>query len=326
MEYIHPGYSPELEETHSKPTDYEFLGASKIPQEVLVEDGDWSPYLPKLEVQKNNQFDSYSCTNFANNNASEMIHIKRYGEEVNYSERFSAVVSGTQPGRGNSHANVAECRRKKGSVLESECPFTENMTQSQYFAKVSDDLLAKGLKWVESYEYGYEKVAMSNFKESLKYSPLQVAVDSRTNKTANFQAPDHSVVIYGFKNNKWLVFDSYMNRQVEYDANYPFSSAIRIHYKKIITINFENMSLQLIKGDQKPEIYLADYNGVKHHIDSPESLEKLFGKKAWDKFITKPQAEVDKMPTGTTITTKGTSLIEALKVLIQTFGKKGKTK
>ncbi len=328
MEYIHPGYLPELEEVHKKPTDYEFLGA-KLPQEVLCEDGDWSLFLPKLEIQKNKYFDTYSCTNFANNNCSEAIHLKRYGEEIDYSERYSAVISGTIPNRGNSHVNVAESRRKKGSVLEVECPFTDEMTSSQYFSKVSDELLAKGLKWVESYEYGYEKIpSINDFQEALKYSPLQVAVDSHTNKRYNWNRADHSVMLYKWDKSKkkWLIFDSYLNRFQEYDVDYPFSSALRFHYKKIIKIKYEDMSLELIKGDAKPEVYLLDYEGIKHHIDSPESLEKLFSKKAWEKFITKPQAEVDAMPTGTSLTTKGISLVEALKVLIQTFGKKGKTK
>jgi len=319
--YKNPGFNPSLQEEHQHEDD--FVLGSKLPSEVLVENGDWRPYYPKLEVQRNNHFDTYSCVSFANCNASEMMHKVRYGEDMDYSDRFMSVISNTRPGVGNSHKNVAETRRKKGSVLEEVYPFTMDMTQAEFFQSVPSDVKEKGLTWVEETEYGYEKVRRNEFKEALKLSPIQVAVDSRTNKTSNFRGADHSVVLTHIDGNEVpYIFDSYLNRYETYDIDYPFSYGLRFHYKKIITLNYDSMSLELIKGDKKPEIYLLDYDGNKHHIDAPFTLEDLFGASAWYKYITKPQAEVDSMPEGIKVSTKSHNLIEGLKRLIQSFGKK----
>lgn len=319
------GFNEELELEHEHEDDY-ILGASSLPKVILVEDGDWRPFYPVLEVQSK-AFDTYSCVSFANNNITEMMHKRLYGEEINYSDRFLSVISNTRPGVGNSHKNVAESRRTKGSVTEDVYPFTDTMSQSEFFQTIPQDIKNEGLSWTLDYEYGYEKVRRDEFDEALKLSPIQVAVDSRTNKTNQVQGLDHSVVLACKTNDKYIIFDSYLNRFVEYDLDYPFSYGQRYHYKKIVNLNYKDMSMELIKGANKPEIYLVNFDGKKFHIEgeekgTPNAFEEYFGKTGYTKFIVKNQAEVDAMPEGKPISLKGNTLLDALKSLIQQFGKK----
>jgi hypothetical protein len=235
---VSKGFNAHVEEAVATEEDYVLGGVSSLPKEVLCPERIWP--LPKLEVQ-NKMFDPFACTNFANCNVRESIHLKRYGEEINNSDRYSAVISGTVPGQGNSHKNVAECTRKKWYVKEEEFPFTDSMSQEEFFIP-SPELESKAISEIPGYEYGYEKVERSDFYEALQYSPLQVAVDSRTATTSEFQSYDHSVMLYGFKDGKWLVFDSYFGRQVEYDVDYPFGFALRFHYKRITPVGDKSVN------------------------------------------------------------------------------------
>lgn len=234
MKYIHPGFHPDT----IKQKDF-ILGSvasdKRLIRETLMPSMDWTPYLPKIEQQSNNNFDSFSCTNFSNCNAAEIIHKLRYGVEVNYSDRFSAVISGTVPGHGNSHNVVAEATRKKGFVLEEVFPFTENMLMGEFFTAPGQEIFDIGLKWVSTFEYGYERVRPQDMALGIKLSPLVAAVDSRTPNTAEFDQLDHSIVISAYikERNKWKIFDSYFGREMEYDFDYPFGFIMRYHYKLV---------------------------------------------------------------------------------------------
>jgi len=324
--YIHPGFLPDLEEAHKEKKDFQFLGGN-LPKIVLNDFGNWRGYLPILEIQRNDYFDTYSCTNYSNNNATEMMHKLLYGEEKNDSDRFSAVVSGTIFQKGNSHKNVAEVRRNKGSVLEVDYPFTQDLKKEEYFVKTPPkDLLDKGLQWVADYEYGYETVGRDEFEEALRYSPIQIAVDSRTNKANQVSNYDHSIVLTckDKLTKKNYTFDSYLNRFVEYDWDYPFSYGLRFNYKRLINIILNDMKMQLIRNKDTGKIYLVDSDSRKHHIEAPNDFFEFIGKTAWAKedWINLEPVEVDKFEEGLNISAKKTTFAEALLNLFKIFGKK----
>jgi len=227
--YINPGYNPQLEEMHFTEEDYIFGGASKLPQVVLNPERQWKP--PTIEVQ-NKSFDGFTCTNFALCNAVEMLHFQKYGQEVNFSDRFSAVTSGTIPGQGNSHKNVAEAARKNGFVYEEILPFTELMTKEQYFSPIGQEVANLGLQWVSTHTFGYEKVNIEDLWDTLQLSPVQGAVDSRANTRGRYTSPDHSIVIRGGIYKKEIyTFDSYLGRNLVYSWDYPFKFLQRYHYE-----------------------------------------------------------------------------------------------
>lgn len=229
---INPGFVPDkiIE------SDYKLGGISKLPKIVLVTGPlYWAPYLPKMEQQSNAVFDSFACTNFANCNCYETLHKRVFNEDLDQSDPYSANISDTVPGEGNSHNNVAEKTRQAGYIAEALFPFTKTMTQAEFFTKPSASLLEIGRKFIKEYIlYGYEKVDRKDFMEAITYSPLQVAVDSQTAETKKFERFDHSVMLYGWdeKKRKWLIFDSYFGRTLEYDEDYPFGFALRFHIEK----------------------------------------------------------------------------------------------
>lgn len=320
-----PGFNPELAEEHASEEDYHFLGA-KLPREIIRPDGDWSESLPRLEVQRNRFFDTYSCTNFANCNANEMMHKARYGEEIDNSDWYSANISGTKYGVGNSHTRVGEATRKGGYVNETDLPFTSTTTKAKYFGPISQSIKEIGLKWVVESEYGYENVPRKNYDEALKFSPIQVAVDSRTNKTAKVGRYDHSVVLYKKDSvkKKNYIFDSYLGKIAEYDWDYPFAYGMRFHYKKIINIIIDDMKMQLVRNKEDGKIYMIDSDGRKHHVEGPDDFIKYFGNIAWTNkdWVDVSQAGIDSYGDGISLSAKKTSFAEAITSLFKKFGKK----
>ena len=320
--YINPGYSVEMEKAFSSEKDYEFLGG-KLPQEVIVEDGDWRPFYPKFEEQRK-AIDSYSCVSFANNNAEEMIHKARYGEEINRSDRFLSVISGTVPGKGNGQKRVAETKRKMGIVQEEEYPFTDIMTQSEFFRYPSRELIEKGLQWTVATEYGYEEVQPKDYTKALRLSPLQVGVDSRTNKKSNFTQQDHSVVI-SFLDFKGVAYayDSYLGRIDTYEPGYPFGIALRFHYKKVVNVTIGGYEMKLVRDPFSGKIFFCDSDNRLHHCEAPTDFFEFFGKRAWDQeqWINLTPEEFRSYKEGLTISAKKTNFAMSVAELFKTFGK-----
>lgn len=319
--YKTPGFIPDIE----KKEDYLF-GSLGMPREVLNESGDWRDFEPPMELQRK-RFDSYSCVSFANNNAVEAIHKKRYGEEINFSDRFLSVISGTVPGKGNSHNIVAEAKRKKGIVLEEFYPFGEELTQDEFFIYPPKGLLERGLKWTVEAEYNYERVRREDFATALKYSPIQVAVDSRTNRTSEFQGLDHSVLLTYLDKTAWI-FDSYLGRFREYDLSYPFSFGMRFHYRLKIILNINDMKFKLIRSIETGKIYLVDSDNKIHHVELEPDFKEIFGLKAWElkDWIDTPESEINKYNEGVSLSSKKVDFINSLKILFNNFGRKADVK
>lgn len=318
-----PGFSESLEKEHSQEEDFEYLGA-RLPREILCPNGDWREYYPMMEIQRK-IFDTYSCVSFANNNAEEMMHIRRYGVEVNRSDRFLSVVSGTVPGRGNSHKAVANAKKKKGIVNEDECPFPANMSQKEFFKPIGKELLSLGLKWKKETEYGYEKIGRDDFIEALKYSPIQVAVDSRTNKTSQHRVADHSIVLTHIDEvGQRHVYDSYLGRFKTYEYDYPFSYGMRFHYKQLINLTLDNMKMQLIRSIETGKIYLVDSDNRIHHVELEPDFKQIFGEKAWiDKdWVNHPEEVIQKYEEGVSLSSRKVDFVAQLKEMFNKFGSK----
>lgn len=304
--------------------DYILSGNTKIKGTPILESGDWRPYFPQMEVQRNNVFDTYSCVSFAACNAIEMLHKKLYNEEVNFSDRFVSVMSGTTPGKGNSLRAVQESIRKNGLVLETEYPFTPTMTQNEFFQKVTQDIKDLGIKWLETVNYGWEWSQTGRFSptmilDALKYSPLPTAVDAETTSATDFQNYNHSIAIVNAEKDVGIdTYDSYLGRNFRYPWNYPFYSPVKVTYSKIIQLIVNDMKFTLIRDKATGKIYLLDSDGKKHWIKTPSIFTDYFGKKAW--------LEGDWLDTDTSQYADGkefndsVGLVDALKQLIAIFG------
>lgn len=236
-----------------KDDNYVLGGFYKLPTEVLQPTGQWDDFLPNIELQKRNGFESMNCTVYGTLNVIEMLFKRLYGESKDYSERYVGVISETSI-YGNSPHKVAEIIRKtSGLINESLLPFNEYIRfWEQYYHPnpMEDYYLNKGKDWLRKYKFGHEwifkEVVLNKpekIKEALKYSPVAVSIHLHIEKDGLYQKgelrDDHWVVLYGYKDNEyWRVFDHYDNVFKKVDWDYDFEFAKRYYLKKIVKKSF----------------------------------------------------------------------------------------
>jgi len=207
--------------------DYIF-GASKIIDNITMS-GDWIAYLGRGEKQRI-KLETMACVSYSANNCLETIFNYQMdhnmisegglqwledmgymeGGEVNLSDRFLAVTSGTTK-KGNTGKKVAQAMHEKGCIPESDYPFPDTYSWSEYYKLLEPELFDIAADFNERFLINYETVYERDFEEALKHSPLQVYVHAwekpvdgiyeRTDKTIN-----HAVEMHV---SKWEIFDSY---------------------------------------------------------------------------------------------------------------------
>ena len=155
----------------SKPTDFY---AGKLPYEIINPSGVWIP--PSEEKQSSNYADSMACVTFSALNCIETQYEFFTGQDINFSDRFIANISGTTP-QGNSIQNVLDAIRHYGLVLEKDYPTPKNFTWNDYYTSIPPEVFDKAiLKPVNgispiSYEFG-----STDYTKDLKQAPLQMVV------------------------------------------------------------------------------------------------------------------------------------------------------
>lgn len=155
-------------------TDY--VGGT-LPYEIRVADGNWKPYLPPGEWQRNHYFDTYGCVSFSALNSIE-VQMKLIGIERNFSDRFTVIMSGTIPNQGNWLFKVADSIRKDGLVDEAVFPAPAEYTQATYFAPPSIEVINKAREFLTEYDVKYEFIPCTKeqLKYHLKHAPIQIVI------------------------------------------------------------------------------------------------------------------------------------------------------
>lgn len=176
----------------------DYVGGT-LPYEVRNPSGDWTPYLPPGEWQRNNFFDTFACVTFSFLNSVETQYKFLTGIERNFSDRELAKASDTIPNVGNSLWHVADTARAEGIVDESVWPAPENYTELVYYASIPQDVKDQAKLFLKDWEIKYEWIDTS--KESLmhhiKHAPIQVVL------------PGHAVLDFLTTQQIINYFDSY---------------------------------------------------------------------------------------------------------------------
>lgn len=221
------------------------LGGFDFGKEVLVPNGDWTPWLPTKEKQRRG-FESMACTDFSSTSTVETYmnfltdkakisvgnmqwaENNGYFDENgnwNFSDRFDAIVSGTS-GNGNSLKAVAHAKHKYGLIPEKMLPWTDN--KQKYFDKnsITQDMYALGAEFLKRFPINYERVARKDFDEALKYSPLAGACYAWNGIKDGvfFRVPhkiNHAIEIIK-RPDIWNIFDSYLPFIKKLANNYLF--------------------------------------------------------------------------------------------------------
>lgn len=109
----------------------------------LFPDGDSSAFLENYDLQRNGLFDPYDCVTCAHQSGIDISEKAQWNELPKQSRRFTAVDSGTVPGRGNSNSKV-QASIKRGMVAETDFPsISSTTTQDQFFTKPDASVYAK---------------------------------------------------------------------------------------------------------------------------------------------------------------------------------------
>lgn len=219
-----------------------------IPYEVRNESGDWTPYLVKGEIQYSPKDDWMDCVSRSLTNTVEIQEKHQTGQEVDYSERRLAKMSGTTR-QGNLLDKVAETARTTGLVLESSYPDTDGDWSEQY-AEIVEPLRSKldeeGGDWLNKWDIKYEVIPYDrkSLRYHLKHAPLQVVV------------PGHAIVGINSNGDVDKIFDSY----VPYVKNVPgdYSGIIYamkiVLYKKTEAIDPDALLVDIKYGEMGPKV------------------------------------------------------------------------
>lgn len=292
-------------------TDYIF-GVSAIDNEIKVENGDWTPYLPTEERQRR-EFETSACTNFSSCTDVEillnrlikqkMVSVsnlnwlfdKGYIDEqgnINFSDRYDAVVSNTKPEWGNSLKAVADAKHKFGLIPESMLSWVSNQIEYYDKSKITPEMYAMGEEFLKRFPINYEFVYKKDFVEALKVSPLAGALFA-WNGTQNDvyyeqgQGINHAIVIIEPKD-IWQIMDSYDPFVKKLTNNYNFYDyAIRYIVSENIDIpdNSQKKNMYtLLRNPKSPkEVYaFNEKKTVKRHITNRATL--IEGAKPFDQY------------------------------------------
>lgn len=267
------GLLPDTRTELEKSKDYQFGGTTKIVPEVLQPDGDWTNFLPAYEYQNTN-FETMACVTYSALNCIEIILNRKYGETINFSDRFTAKMSGTTS-QGNTFYNVAESIRKLHGIVKQEV-YTNNATSGEFYAEIPTIIKETGLQslntYLIQYEFVKEPLTPEVLKEALKYAPLQIGVyaygklvDGVYQRAIGFQ-PNHAVTLYKF-NDVINIFDHYLgNEHRKLSADYLLSAALKFNITK------KDM-LTLKKERTSPDIYAIGKDGKKQMIVDMVTLD-----------------------------------------------------
>lgn len=275
--------------------DWVMGGQGAYNQDILMPNGQWLDNLVVKELQRNGRGDVWGCVSFSAMNCCEIIYKKRYGEEVNFSDRKVVVGSGTDPKKGNSMNTVAEYIRTMWTVLESEYPYSPTMTIEEYYQAIPQDVITKALQSLKNFEVNHAWLPRANggssvfstpdqIKEALTYSPVQACVGPNEERNGIIYFSDsgvyfHAITIVGYVEGKhWIVFDSETLELTIYDWNYRFG------FPKIYSLKKKEPRV-FYKELDKPAIYQKGEDGMYYGIDSGTDFKSLFGEFSSNQII-----------------------------------------
>lgn len=196
-----------------------------IAGERLQPDRDWRPYRPsKVEIQNLNGIEPSACTNFAIHNAIEMVAKKKWGIDLDLSDRYFAKASGTRAGAGNGLHTVCEYWRHNGVVYETDWPFDATITTvDKFYATLPSYLYPKARKILGRFSFSHDWVTTSanELYDKLQDSPLAFSVYAWVKDDQGYyyrpqgKEDTHlTVCVYAEKGKYWEVLDSYKDGNV----------------------------------------------------------------------------------------------------------------
>jgi len=248
------------------------VGSDEIPYEVVNPSGNWELHLPVGEKQRNKIDDKMDCVTRSFTNSIEVQYKFKTGVERNFSDRFTATMSGTTK-KGNYLWKVADSGMLDGLIDEHLYPTNTSMGWDEYYSPVPIELINKALEFKNDWQINYQFIDFN--RESLIYhlkqAPIQVVV------------PGHAVLDFFTTKDVVKYFDSYE----PFKKNY---TGILCSACKIVLTKKNNDMYTLIRHPEKTgEVYALKGNVVRH-IANFQTLQ--LGDKEPDRFWIWNKAEI----------------------------------
>lgn len=236
----------------SRDTDWIAGISSKIVYKVELPSGDWTPYLPLEEWQWHTiGFDTMACVTFSALNVLETLYFFKTGIRRNFSDRFTATLSGTMK-TGNYLWKVGDSIRKDGLVDESEWGMIDNPTWDAYYTMPPIEVINKAKEFLKDWEVHYEVIDFTreSLLKHIKQAPVQVVI------------PGHAVMLFATTEQIYKYFDSYKPWEKERSDGFIFAQKYVLlplnekpMYKYAID---ENNNQHILYTDLKIDIEISD--------------------------------------------------------------------
>lgn len=284
MEELQPGMNTGVRIEPLSPTDWIAGGESGALRTKLIESGQYDSVLPDEETQVVFSIDVLGCVSFsalndlevvftyklANNlltaDQTKFLHDEGYIDpatgKVNFSDRYTAKLSGTNK-QGNSLEAVADSIRSlHGLVPEKDWPAPPEMLKETdsakkwdiYYSEVPQSVQDKGKRFLAKFLIQREWVVIfgstpdpiSALKTALQYGPIQIAAAVCSpwgGGTDPIQGcgctTQHATLIYGYQDLQyWKDFDHYKSFQKKLAWNYciPYAMQYHVGVPEVVTV------------------------------------------------------------------------------------------
>lgn len=198
---------------------WQFGGISGIHHDVLQENRQWIDFIPLFERQAFKYGDSMACVTFSALNCLEIFLRRTTGQEYNFSDRYTAIKSGTSS-KGNTFENVALSLYRYSVAMEYLFPLNIINSRSEFYSTIPQSVEDNAKESKNIWDINYEFIPDDPYTiwEALKYAPVQIGIYAYGSlKNGIYQAnfskkPNHGVVCIGGEYGKYLlIFDSYDN-------------------------------------------------------------------------------------------------------------------
>jgi len=237
------------------PEDYVLGGTGNLGLEILQPDGQWDEFLPPDELQKLRGIETMSCVSFGTLNCIETLLKRKYEEDHNYSERYTAILADTSR-NGTTPTKGAEAIRKKGVIPDDLLPFREVSSWRDYHSPnpMFSGYLESGSKWLEKYDFKHEWVftggtlleKQNKLKQALESSPLGISVYAWVQNGEFYTKPEgvrdtHWTMMYGYVDGAyWKIYDSYddTHKKLVWDFNFGYAKRYTIEKKESLALKY----------------------------------------------------------------------------------------
>lgn len=204
--------------------NFGFLGVGEIEEqlgavwEVLQPSGRWGLYLPRKEYQYFAWGDTMACVTYSLMNCIETVLNRKYNEQWDFSDRFTAKMSGTTR-QGNTMSRVINSMSINDGFVSFPFWRNEAVNFDEFYKEVTPEVKELAKKNLESLNISVQfiqGITKESIKEALTYSPLWVAIYAYGPKVDGVYQnvvgmnSNHCVMLYGIDaDGNYQIYDHY---------------------------------------------------------------------------------------------------------------------